>query len=119
MSSHKKILYSTFRIEKRDDFSKMCTIEIGKFSLHYLTHHGRIANWRISISLVISNFKNSYFSYSLPDFFETFTDMFSLVFLHSLKPNFSEGLIYLGLFTEASNFDLYLFIYLFLIYLIT
>ena len=76
MSSLKKILYSTFRIEKRDDFNKMYTIEIGKFSLHYLTDHGRIANWRISISLVISNFKNSYLSYSLPDFSETFTDMF-------------------------------------------
>ena len=73
MSSHKKILYSTFRIEKRDDFSKMCTKEMGKFSLHYITHHGHVANWKICIPLVISTFKNSYLSYSLPDFSETFS----------------------------------------------
>ena len=77
MSSHKKNLCSTIRIEKKNDFSRMCTKEMEKFSLHYITHHGRIANWRISIPLVISTFKNSYLSYSLPDFSETLPICFS------------------------------------------
>ena len=67
-------------MEKIDNFSKMCANEIEKFSLHYITHHGHIANLRISISLVISTFKNSYLSYSLSDFSETFTNMFLLFF---------------------------------------
>ena len=76
MFSHKKNLWSTIRIEKREDFSQMCTKEMGKFSLYYITNHGRIANGRISIPLVISTSKNSYLSYLLSDFSETFTNMF-------------------------------------------
>ena len=72
----KRISVLPLELRKQDDFSRMCTKEMEKFSLHYITHHGRIANWRISIPLVISTFKNSYLSYSLPDFSETFTNMF-------------------------------------------
>ena len=76
MFSHKKNLCSTFRIEKRDDLSEICTKEMGKLFMYDFTHHGRIANGRISISLVMSTFKNSYLSHSLSVFAETFTKMF-------------------------------------------
>ena len=72
----KRISVLPLELRKKDDFSRMCTKEMGKFSLHYITHHGRVANWKIYIPLVISTLKNSYLSYSLPDFSEIFTNMF-------------------------------------------
>ena len=71
-----KNICSTIRFDKMGKISQMCTQEMGKFSLYYITHHGRIANRRISIPLVISTFKNSYLFYLLSDLYETFTIMF-------------------------------------------
>ena len=72
MSSYKKNICSPIRIEKSDNLGKMRAKEMGKFSLYDITHHGHIANGRISISLVMAAFKYSYLSYYLSDFSQTF-----------------------------------------------
>ena len=75
MSSYKKNICYPIRIEKRDNLGKIGAKEMGKFSLHDITHHGHIANGKISISLVMATFKYSYFSYYLFDFSQTFNDV--------------------------------------------
>ena len=59
MSSYEKNIFAPIRIEKSDNLGKMRAKEMGKLSLHDITHHGHIGNGRISISLVMANFKYS------------------------------------------------------------